>query len=422
VTAWQFNLLGYAVQVAQPEFLALTVLALLGVGLAAFTTWRRTHTLARLGPERLINKIAPAASPVRYFTRNTLGWSALFFGALALSQPRCGSHTELSKRYGIDLVIALDASRSMLARDVKPSRIERAKLELSGLLDKLKGDRVGIVVFAGDAFVQCPLTNDYAAAKMFLRAIDPANMPVPGTDLARALDTSRDLLMEADRGAKSRAIVVLSDGEDFGDDVAESLKELKANGIRVITVGIGSAAGEPIPEIDKKGNVVGYVKDRTGQTVMSRLNETEMARVAEDTDGVYVPSQTGAIGVGAVAEELDRMEKAELESRITVSYDERFMFFLGPALALLALGFALRQGRPVRSLFWGVSGMMHAIAFVCFALLGVPTLLEAGNGVDAAQTDALRQVIFALQACVGVGSYLLALVLDLLVKREEGAT
>ena len=251
------------------------------------------------------------------------------FGAIAMSQPQCGTHSELAKRYGIDLVIALDASKSMLARDIKPSRIERAKLELGGLLDKLKGDRVGIVIFAGDAFVQCPLTSDYSAAKMFLRAVDVNQMPIPGTDLDRALETSRDLLMEADRGAKSRAIVVLSDGEDFGDTTDAVLKKLKDDSIRVLTVGIGSAAGEPIPEVDKKGNMVGYLKDKQGNTVMSRLDEAGLQTIADKTDGIFIPSLPGSIGVGQVAEELDRMQKAELESRITVSYDERYAWFLG---------------------------------------------------------------------------------------------
>ena len=294
MTAWQFTLLGFPVRLAHPEYGALLPIGLLGLALGLLAARRKRLAFERLAPGRLLEHVLVGPSAGRALARSTLSWTALLLAAGALMQPQCGSHTELTKKFGIDVVIAIDASKSMLARDVKPSRIERAKLELSGLLDKIKGDRVGIVVFAGDAFVQCPMTTDYAAAKMFLRSVDTASMPVPGTDLGRALDTSRDLLMEADRGAKSRAIVLLSDGEDFGGDYSDSIKALNDDGIKVISVGIGSAAGEPIPELDKHGNVVGYAKDKEGNTVMTRLNESDLAAIADKTDGAYIASVPGS--------------------------------------------------------------------------------------------------------------------------------
>ena len=419
MTAWQFELLGYPVRLAEPEYLLIALLAVLGTLLSLLVAVRRARVLENLAPAPLLERIAPGASPQRMFAKLGLGWSALLLGAVAMSQPQCGTHSELAKRFGIDLVIALDASKSMLARDVKPSRIERAKLELGGLLDKLKGDRVGIVIFAGDAFVQCPLTSDYAAAKMFLKAVDVNQMPIPGTDLSRALETSRDLLMEADRGAKSRAIVVLSDGEDFGDGTDPMLKTLKDDGIRVLTVGIGSVAGEPIPELDKKGNVVGYLKDKSGNTVMSRLDEAGLQTIADKTDGVYIPSLPGSIGVGQVAEELDRMQKAELESRITVSYEERYAWFLGPALALLLLAMALRPGRTTRSAVWGASGICHGVAVLAFASLGVATLIEPSSTLDNHAADVLRQAVVAGQIIVGLLFFAAGSGLDMLVKRTE---
>ena len=170
--------------------------------------------------------------------------------------------------------------------------------------------------------------------------------------------------------------MLLSDGEDFGDEVDDELKQLKDDGVRVITVGIGSVAGEPIPEVDKHGNVVGYMKDKSGKTVMSRLDERGLSHIADSTDGVYVASLPGSIGVGRVAEELDKLEKSEFESRISVSYSERYPIFLAPALALLALGLALRPGRARAGVAWVTSGVLLALGTVALGLSGFATLLE----------------------------------------------
>jgi Ca-activated chloride channel family protein len=234
----------------------------------------------------------------------------------------------------------------MLAKDVAPNRLERAKIELSGLIDRLSGDRVGIVVFAGSAFVQCPLTTDYAAAKMFLRAIDPAHMPVQGTDLASALDVSGTLLTAAEHGAKAKIIVLLTDGEDTStEDVSSSVKELSSQGIKVFPLGIGSSTGEPIPLLDSKGNFSGWKKDRQGNTVMTRLDEKGLSEIANATKGHYIHSTAGSIGVDAVAQELNKLDKSEIESRITVKYAERFQYFIVPGLLLLLWGAFLKHSR-----------------------------------------------------------------------------
>jgi Ca-activated chloride channel family protein len=346
VNALQFSFLGYAMRLARPEFLLGLLAAALVLFLAVTAALRRHRVLAGLFLGPTLERAAPGAAPVRHGLRfGSVGLALLFF-SLALAQPQCGTHTELAKRYGIDVVIALDASRSMLAKDIQPNRLERAKLELSGLLDRLKGDRVGLVVFAGDAFTQCPLTSDYAAAKMFLKAIDVANMPVQGTDLSRALEESKELLVQAERGAKARAIVLLTDGEDTsGTALNEQVEQLADLGIRVVSVGIGSTTGEPIPELDRKGQFVGYKKDREGNTVMTRLDEAVLQSIADRTGGRYVRSVSGSIGVQEVHEELDRLDKAEFESRLTVKYSERFQFLAFPGVLLLIVGAAIRPGR-----------------------------------------------------------------------------
>jgi Ca-activated chloride channel family protein len=348
-TAIQFSFLGWPLRLARPEYLLGLLAVLLVFAFAVRSTAARARLFSTVAHLATRERAIPGASPWRHFARHGLTALALLFFATALAQPQCGTHSELTKRYGIDLVVALDSSASMLAKDIKPSRIERAKLELSGLLDRLKGDRVGLVVFAGDAFTQCPLTSDYAAAKMFLRAIDPAQMPVQGTDIARALEESKDLLMDAERGAKARAIVLLTDGEDTAaSDVVREVGALKELGIRVVAVGIGSITGEPIPEVDKRGSFAGWKKDEQGSAVMSRLDEAGLQSIADQTGGRYIHSVAGGVGVEEIWAELDRMDKAEFESRLTVKFDERFQALAFPGVLLLLASAAIRPGRGRR--------------------------------------------------------------------------
>jgi Ca-activated chloride channel family protein len=256
--------------------------------------------------------------------------------AFALAQPQCGEKAEVARRRGIDVVVALDASKSMYARDVTPSRIERARLELSTLLDSLKGDRVAIVAFAGDAFVQCPLTSDYAAAKMFLRAVDPESMPQGGTNIGAALLLSRDVLQNADRGAKDRVVVLLSDGEDLDGEIAEGIDALKELGAHVLAVGLGSEEGEPIPLLNRDGALVGYRKDEEGRTVISHLDRAGLTRIAQATGGQFFHQPRG-VAMGEVLKVVDSMQKSELESRLTMKYGEAFQPFVGLGVAFLLL-------------------------------------------------------------------------------------
>jgi Ca-activated chloride channel family protein len=334
---WRFTLLGYPVGFAEPEFLLLCFAAVALGGIGIFFAFRRARRIRKVIPERSISRLAPGASALRPALQAALYGSGLLLFALALAQPQCGSRAELTKRRGIDVVVALDASKSMLARDVPPSRLERAKLELSSLLDELKGDRVAIVVFAGDAFIQCPLTSDYAAAKMFLRAIDPEQMQQGGTNIGGALLLAKQVLENADRGSKDRVVVLLSDGEDLTGQVGDAASVLRDAGIKVFTVGIGSETGEPIPIVNKNGEVTGYKKDASGETVLTRLDRAALASLAQATDGEFF-YEPKTVAVTDVARRIDKLQKSELESRLTVRYDERFQYFAGPGLALLAAG------------------------------------------------------------------------------------
>lgn len=348
MNAFQFSFLKIPFRLFSPNALFLFGVAFLFLVLITSLVRRRHLMLDRTFAAPTRQTAIPGASVLRPWLRWFMAILALCCFAVALSRPQFGTHRELSKRYGIDLVIAIDASRSMLARDIKPSRIDRAKLELSDLLDKLQGDRVGIVTFAGDAFTQCPLTNDYAAAKLFLRAVDVSNMPIQGTDIARALEESKDLLINAERSAKARVILLLTDGEEtLGSDVAAQVSVLKEMGVKILAVGIGSPSGEPIPELDKRGNFVGYKKDRAGNTIMSRLDETGLSALADQTGGAYVRTQDGSAGIQKVFEIINNLDKSEFESRLSIQYEERFMPFAFLGLLLLLIGAAIRPGREM---------------------------------------------------------------------------
>jgi Ca-activated chloride channel family protein len=346
--AWRFTILGYQVGLAQPLYLALCAVGVLLGALALGVALRRRARVQAWVAERLVERLAPGLSRWRPAVQGGLYGLGLALFGLALAQPQCGTKSELAKRRGIDVVVALDASKSMLARDVQPSRLERAKLELTTLLDELKGDRVGLVVFAGDAFVQSPLTSDYSAVKLFLRAVDPELMPQGGSNIGEALSLAKQVLDNADRGAKERVVVLLSDGEDLVGEVDQATAALKEAGVQVLTVGVGSEQGEPIPVYDRRGEFVDYKKDANGQTVITRMDRVGLAAIAEATGGTFFYQPRG-VAMGQVVERIDQMQKSELESRVTVRYDERFQSFALPGLALLVLGMVLLPSARRRS-------------------------------------------------------------------------
>jgi Ca-activated chloride channel homolog len=338
--AWRFTLLGYKLGLAQPAFLLgfLVVLALFA--LATWVVLRRTKRLAQSIPTRLHEALAPGVSVLRPTLQNVSFAGALCLFTMALAQPQCGEKAEVVKRRGIDVVVALDASKSMYARDVAPSRIERAKFELSTMLDMLKGDRVGIVAFAGDAFVQCPLTSDYAAAKLFLRAIDPETMPQGGTNIGAALMIAKDLFEAADRGSKDKVVVLLSDGEDLSNDLSDGISAIKEAGAKVVAVGLGDEAGQTIPLVNNEGKVLGYKKDEAGNTVITRLDSAGLKRIASETGGAYFYEPKG-VAIGEVVKLIDGLQKSELESRVSLKYGEAFQPFVVAGLVLMLLGFLL---------------------------------------------------------------------------------
>lgn len=344
VGPWDSSPLGYPLRLAQPLFLALVLVGLALGLLALFLALRRRSRVRALLNERLSPKLTPGVSEWRPAVQGGLYGLGLMLFGFALAQPQCGSKSELLKRKGIDVVVVLDASKSMLARDIQPSRLERAKLELSTLLDELKGDRVGLVVFAGDAFIQSPLTSDYSAVKLFLRAVDPDQMPQGGSNIGAALKLSKQVLDNADRGAKERVIVLLSDGEDLFGEVNEAVDALKDGNVQVLAIGVGSEGGEPIPIFNRRGEFVDYKKDTNGETVITRLDRAGLTAIAEATGGTFFYQPRG-VAMGQVVERIDQMQKSELESRVTMRYNERFQEYAIAGLALLVAGMLLLPSR-----------------------------------------------------------------------------
>jgi len=346
--ALDLSVWGFDLRLAHPERWPYLVAALAAAALAAWEVARQRRARRNLaGTEELRRRVVERFSTGRKALRASLFAVGLLLACAALLRPQLGQREVAVKRRGIDLVVAVDASHSMQARDVLPSRLARAKLELAALVDRLAGDRIGLVAFAGEAFVQCPLTHDYAAAKLFLRAIDPEAMPSQGTAIARALETAAAMFEATEDGARSRAILLLTDGEDHSGRIDAAVRLLVDRGIRVYALGLGTGAGAPIPILDADGNVVAYRKDRAGRTVISRLEEDQLRRIAEETGGRYVAARGSDLGMAEIHAELERLEKTEREGHLAMRWDEAYHVLLAPAFLLL-LASALWPERRAR--------------------------------------------------------------------------
>jgi Ca-activated chloride channel homolog len=346
--ALSFDVLGDAVRLADPSALRLLAAVAVAAVLGAVALARRRALLARAAGA-LAPRVAPTAGVARPAARLGLSAAGLALLAVALARPQCGTRTALARSAGVDLAIVLDASRSMQARDVRPDRLARAKLEVGDLLERLAGDRVAIVVFAGDAFVQCPLTSDGAAAKLFLRAVAPDAMPRQGTALADALRAAGEVLRAADRGARAKVVLVVTDGEDHEGGADDAAQALADDGVRVFALGVGTRAGAPLPIVDAAGNVAGWRQDRRGEQVVSRLDAAALEVLAARGGGAVYEVEAPGRGVEVFRAELDRMQKSELEGRVTVTWEDRYAVAAFPALLLLLGALLLPEARRARA-------------------------------------------------------------------------
>ncbi|MBI2503991.1 MAG: VWA domain-containing protein [Candidatus Latescibacteria bacterium] len=317
-------------------------LLLLVPALVLFLAWaavRKRRALARFAHRSMVARLIDHHSAGWQYARYLFLLAGVFFLVLALTGPQFGARTEVGKRRGVDVMVALDVSRSMLAGDVKPTRLERAKHQIAELLDQLGGDRVGLVVFAGHAFVQCPLTVDYGALQLFLDLADTGVVPVQGTALADAIELAARCLPESE--GQDQAIALFTDGENHLGDPVAAARAVAARGIRIFAVGIGSPGGELIPDL-KTG---GYHQDREGNYVKSRLDEEILEKVAQASEGAYFRSTLAGGEVGQIHDYLSQMDQREFGSTRFTRYEERFQFCLLPALLCFLAEACLPEGR-----------------------------------------------------------------------------
>lgn len=308
---------------------------------------RRRRQTEGFGTQETVSSLIVGNAEWWRLARASLITLGIALAVIAFAGPQYGSRTRVLRKQGIDVVIALDFSKSMLARDVHPSRIDRAKGELERLLNDLDGDRVGLVAFAGDAMA-FPMTVDYSSIRLFLRDLGPMDMPVGGTAIGKALIASKRLIERSNEGKndpnnptrRSKVVILFTDGEDHEGDPIAAAEELKKAGIQVYTVGIGSGNGEPIPSYTPDGTLTGHLRDRSGNLVMTALtpeNEETLKEIAAITGGQYVRAREGTVGIDQIRAAIGRLQESEQKARRVTVHENRFALVLLPAFLLLVL-------------------------------------------------------------------------------------
>ncbi|MEC7646105.1 MAG: VWA domain-containing protein [Bacteroidota bacterium] len=303
-----------------------------------YSKWKK-NALTLFGDIKLLNKLTHSLSKTRYQIKNIFTILIFILLIIGISNPQIGTKMEEVKREGVDLIIAIDLSYSMMAEDIKPNRLKRAKQAISNLINKLEGDRIGLIVFAGEAYVQLPITTDYSAAKLFLSTVNTTIVPTQGTEIAKAIDLSIESF-DMENG-QNKAIIIITDGESHDENAIESAKKANEVGIFVHTLGMGLSKGGPIPIYNKYGTRTDYRKDREGNTIISKLNENLLKQIANAGKGTYVRANNSKAGLSSLFAEINKMEKKEIGTMVFTNYKDRFQLFIGLALLILILDLIL---------------------------------------------------------------------------------
>lgn len=328
---------------AKPLMLYLLLLLPLFPLLYAFACAQRRKRLEKLGEKSLIAELMPHYSAAKGWVRVSLFTFAFAFFALGMARPQIGAKLSKRQTKGAEIMICLDVSNSMLARDYSPDRLERAKLSISSLVDKLQSDRIGLIVFAGTSFVQLPITTDYISAKMFLSSIDAGSVPVQGTAIGDAIHTAAKSFSQ--QSDKSRVIILITDGENHEDDALQAAKQAAEMGIRIYTIGVGSTKGEPIP-VDGE-----LLKDKDGNIVVTRLDEETLRKIASAGNGAYIHAGMEEFGLNPIIKDIREMEKEEFSSIVFEEYNEQYMYFFAIALLLLVVEVLVGERKADRRIF-----------------------------------------------------------------------
>lgn len=328
---------------AQSQYLLLLFLIPVFFIIQAIVLKIRRSRMRKFGDETLVSQLMPSYSKGKVWVRLVLFSIGFFFFVIGLARPQIGAKLKEHETKGAEIMIVLDVSNSMLAEDYSPNRLERAKLAISRLVDKLRDDRIGLIVFAGNSFVQLPITTDYVSAKMFLNSISTESVPVQGTAIGDAINTA--MRSFSAQSEKSRAIIVITDGENHEDDPVAAAKQAADLGVRVFAIGVGSPEGKPIP-MDGE-----LLKDKNGEIVVTRLDEKVLQDVARAGNGVYVRAGNSEFGLNPVIDDIRRMEDEMYSSIVFEEFDEQFMYFLGIALFFFVIEMLIGDRRSKKHLF-----------------------------------------------------------------------
>lgn len=329
---------------ANPELMYLLLILPVMILIFILAEVRRRKALAGFGESRLVGSLVPESSSARPVIKFILQLLAVSLLIIALARPQFGSKLEDVKKEGVEVIIALDVSNSMLAADIQPDRLTRAKQAISRLVDNLDNDRIGLIVFAGDAYTQIPVTTDYVSAKMFLSAISPAIVPKQGTAIGAAINLGMRSFTPGDD--KSRAMIIITDGENHEDDPVEAATEASKAGIVVHTIGIGSTAGVPVPVT--AGGRTDYLRDPDGNTVVTRLDEDGLKKIAMAGNGTYVRASNSNLGLEEIFGQIRNMKKQEIESTMYTEYNDQFQIFAAIALFMLFADFLIMERKNRR--------------------------------------------------------------------------
>ena len=353
------------IYLAQPLYLLLILLIpLMYIAYWLMRRWRKRR-IARFGDPDLVSSLAPLVPRRKGWLKLTLISLALLFFAIGMARPQLGAILKEKQVRGAEIMVVLDVSNSMLAEDYSPNRLERAKLAISKLVDELQGDRIGLIIFAGESFVQLPVTSDYVSAKIFLSSITTESVPVQGTAMGEAIRTAiKSFTSESEN---SRAIILITDGENHEDDPVAAARDAVDMGARVFCIGVGSPEGKPIP-VDGE-----LLKDKDGNIVVTRLDEATLKEVASAGKGLYVRAGNTEFGLNPVIDEIRSLEEKDFQSVVFEEYDEQYMYFFAIALIFMLIEFMISDTRNRRSLFGGGKGMVA----VLILMLASPVMLQA---------------------------------------------
>jgi Ca-activated chloride channel homolog len=323
---------------AHPEYLyALLLIPLLILVFTFMQAWKK-RARRKFAEQQLMQQLTRDRSRSKPLLKHILSVTGLTLIIIACANPQIGTRLEEIKREGVDIIIAVDVSNSMKAEDIRPNRLERARQVISRLVDKLENDRIGIIVFAGQAYVQLPITTDYAAAKLFLSSIDTDIIPTQGTCIGCAIDLAQESFVGNDN--KHKALVIITDGENHEEDAVEAAKKANQSGIIIHTIGMGTSHGAPIP-VYRNGMQVDFLKDHDGNTILTKLETLTLERVAAEGKGQFIQASNTDDGLNAILASISKMQKKSFGSKQFSGFEDRFQYFLAAGLFLMLIEFSI---------------------------------------------------------------------------------